>query len=315
MSDRSSKPSSLSDAAELAALAELAAELRERSLPGERLIDTHRRLADEAVERRRWCFLLEQIVEGLPINIFAKDREHRYVLANRNVRNIVGREREEVLGRTDFDILPAAGAACLRASDERLRASGGSQREELEVAQADGRTGYLYVGKRMVRFPQTGEELLVGFSIDISDRRRMEQELRDKLALIEEQRAAIRLLSTPIIEVWDRVLTAPVLGVLDSERAGRLLESLLSAVRSTGARFTILDLTGVEAMDAATAGHLLRLFGAVRLLGAEGILTGIAPAAAQAIVGLGVDLAGVTTLANLREALRYCIRRLRGGDV
>ncbi len=296
-------------------LAELVAELRERARTGERLIDTHRRLAADVEERRRRCFLLEQVIDGLPLNIFVKDHEHRYVLASKNVREIVGREREEVLGQTDFDILPAVGASRIRASDERVRTSGGPQTEEFQVLRPDGSLRDVYVGKSMLRVPETGEELLVGFSLDISDRRRTERELRDKLAVIEEQRAEIRLLSTPIIEVWDRVLTAPVLGALDGERAARLQERLLAALRSTGARFTIVDLTGVEAKDAATVGHLVRLFQAVRLLGAEGIFTGIAPAVAQTIVGLGVDLTGMTTRANLREALRYCIHRLRGADV
>ncbi|AUX46633.1 uncharacterized protein SOCE26_081390 [Sorangium cellulosum] len=89
---------------------------------------------------------------------------------------------------------------------------------------------------------------------------------------------------------------------------------LLAAVSRKGARFAILDLTGAEGLDAGTAAHLLKLIQAVRMLGAEGILTGVQPSGARAMVDLGLELAGVTALASLREGLRYCIGRMRAGD-
>ncbi|WP_438024020.1 PAS domain-containing protein [Sorangium sp. So ce233] len=294
-------------------LEELGEELRQKALPGERLIETHRRLADESRERRRRGDLLDRIAECLPINIFAKDSEHRYLLANKNVRKLAGRENTEVIGKTDFDILPEPIARTLRASDERLRANGGMQVEELAIEPAGGEKRHILVGKTLVRSEETEQEVLIGFSIDITESKRLERELRDKIALIERQRAVIRALSTPIIEVWDRVLTVPMLGALDSARAGALMEDLLADVSRRGARFAILDLTGVEAMDTGTAAHLLKLVQAIRLLGAEGIITGVPPSGAKTMVALGLDLAGVTTLASLREGLWYCMKRMRAG--
>jgi rsbT co-antagonist protein RsbR len=93
------------------------------------------------------------------------------------------------------------------------------------------------------------------------------------------------------------------------------VESVLAEVTRRGARFAIVDLTGVEAMDTATAAYLLKLIQGVRLLGAEGILTGISPSVAQAMVALGIDLARVTTLADLREGLRYCIQQMRAAAI
>jgi rsbT co-antagonist protein RsbR len=150
---------------------------------------------------------------------------------------------------------------------------------------------------------------VVGISLDVTEPKRAERELREKINLIARQQQVINALSTPIIEVWDRVLTLPMLGLFDSTRAAALMESLLAEVNRKGARFAILDLTGVEAVDTSTAAHLLKLIQALRLLGAEGIITGIQPAVAQTMVLLGLDLGKITTLANLRDALRFCMMR------
>jgi anti-anti-sigma factor len=152
---------------------------------------------------------------------------------------------------------------------------------------------------------------VLGVTLDISEAKRMEKELRAQLDLIEEQARVIRTLSTPIIEVWDGVLTLPLLGFFDSRRASAVMENLLSHIARTRARFAILDLTGVEVMDSETATHLLQLIEAIRLLGAEGIITGIQPNVSKTMVALGLELKGIVTLANLREGLHRCIRLMR----
>ncbi|MCK6592387.1 MAG: STAS domain-containing protein, partial [Polyangiaceae bacterium] len=152
---------------------------------------------------------------------------------------------------------------------------------------------------------------VVGASLNITEAKRIEQELRAKLDLIEKQQRVIRSLATPIIQVWDEVLTMPMVGMVDSMRASEVMDTLLQEVSKTRARFAIIDITGVEVMDTATVSHILRLMHAIQLLGAEGIITGIHPAIAQIIVGLGVDLAGIKTLGSLRDGLRYCMARMQ----
>jgi PAS domain S-box-containing protein len=132
--------------------------------------------------------------------------------------------------------------------------------------------------------------------------------LASQLALVQRQREVIRNLETPILQVWDKVLTVPMLGVVDSGRAARVMDDLLAAVTRDQARFAILDLTGVELVDTATAAHLLSLISAVRLLGAEGIITGIRPNVAHTVVSLGLDLSSIIAKANLREGLSFAIR-------
>ncbi|MBZ5709606.1 PAS domain-containing protein [Nannocystis pusilla] len=164
--------------------------------------------------------------------------------------------------------------------------------------------------------PVRGEDgsigLIVGLSLNVSEQREGEKELREKLLQIEHQQQVIRELSTPIIEVWDRVLTVPIIGMIDGGRASELMDNLLQAVAKTRARFAILDLTGVEEVDAGTAGHLLTLVRAVRLLGAESVITGIHPNIARTIVTLGLETAALTVRATLREALGHCIAQMSG---
>lgn len=131
-----------------------------------------------------------------------------------------------------------------------------------------------------------------------------QRELEDKLATIEMQRAAIRELSTPIIEVWDGVLCLPVVGVLDSTRSAEMTEALLQAIVEKKARCAIIDITGIQVMDTGTADHFLRMARAVRLLGANCLLTGINPAIAQTIIHMGMDLSGVITHRTMRNALQ-----------
>jgi rsbT co-antagonist protein RsbR len=152
---------------------------------------------------------------------------------------------------------------------------------------------------------------VIGVSLDVSEAQRAQDALKAKLELIERQNQVIRSLSTPILEVWDKVLTLPLLGVLDSGRTASVMQELLSRIAETGARFAILDLTGVDAVDTATAAHLLKLIQAIRLLGAEGIITGIQPTVAQTMVEIGLELQSITTRANLREGLRFCMKKLR----
>lgn len=136
-----------------------------------------------------------------------------------------------------------------------------------------------------------------------------QKELEEKLATIEVQRAAIRELSTPIIEVWEGVLCLPVVGVLDSTRSAEMTEALLGAIVEKKADCAIIDITGIQVMDTGTADHFLRMARAVRLLGASCLLTGINPAIAQTIIHMGVDLSGIVTYRTMRNALQRVVGR------
>lgn len=160
-----------------------------------------------------------------------------------------------------------------------------------------------------VRGPNGDVIGVAGLTTDITTLKRTQQELEEKLALIEEQQRTIQDLSTPIIEVWKGVVAAPVLGALNGDRADTLLERLLEYIVAKQIRYAVLDMTGALTVDAATADALSRIVQAISLLGAEALLVGLSPSVAQTIVSLGISMSSVKTLRNLEEGLRYCMQR------
>jgi rsbT co-antagonist protein RsbR len=116
-------------------------------------------------------------------------------------------------------------------------------------------------------------------------------------------------LSTPVVKLWDGVIALPMIGTLDSARTQIVMESLLQRIVETGAEIAIIDITGVPTVDTLVAQHLLKTVTAIRLMGADCIISGIRPQIAQTIVHLGIDLEGITTKATLADALAIALKR------
>lgn len=127
--------------------------------------------------------------------------------------------------------------------------------------------------------------------------------------IINRQQREMLELSTPVVKLWEGILALPMIGTLDSARTQVVMENLLQKVVDTGAQIAILDITGVPTVDTLVAQHLLKTVTALRLMGAECIISGVRPQIAQTIVHLGVDLQGVTTKANLADALALALKR------
>lgn len=138
-----------------------------------------------------------------------------------------------------------------------------------------------------------------------------EKQLRQQLDLTQQQQQAILELSTPILELWDDALALPIIGAMDAHRSQSMTEQLLSEIVKRHARFVIIDVTGVDFVDTSTADHFQRLIRAVQLLGAQCLLTGVRPAVAQAMVGLGVSLGSTSIQPSLKFGLRECMRLAR----
>ncbi|MHC4777682.1 MAG: two-CW domain-containing protein [Planctomycetota bacterium] len=119
----------------------------------------------------------------------------------------------------------------------------------------------------------------------------------------------IMSLSTPVIQVWDGVLALPLIGVLDSQRAQQAMEVVLDRVIAEKAKIVILDITGVPLVDSLVANHLAQTMTAVKLIGAEGVLTGISANVAQTLVKLGADVSDIETRSTLSEGLKYALKK------
>jgi rsbT co-antagonist protein RsbR len=120
---------------------------------------------------------------------------------------------------------------------------------------------------------------------------------------ISLQQDAIRELSTPVLQVRERLLVLPIIGMLDSRRAKQMTDSLLRAIRENRARVVVMDITGVAAVDSKVANHLIQTVAAARLMGSLVIVTGLSAEVAQSLVALGVDLAKINTMADLQGGL------------
>ena len=128
--------------------------------------------------------------------------------------------------------------------------------------------------------------------------------------VIREQQEAIRLLSTPVLQVRERLLILPMIGLIDPQRARQLTEQLLRGIRTNRAKVVVIDVTGVAALDASVANHLVQTVDAARLLGATVIVTGLSPEIAQTLVNIGVDLARMTTVGDLQGGIEEAERLL-----
>ncbi|WP_437821185.1 STAS domain-containing protein [Sorangium sp. So ce1078] len=246
--------------------------------------------------------VLRAILDNVDISAYMIDQEGLYVLHDGKGCKSAGIEPGEFIGKNVFklyesspDALPgirrALAGECVNVTNEAH--------------------DILWESWFLPMRDEHGEiAAMLGLTLGKNDVRQALVELRTKMELIERQEEVIRNLETPVIQVWERVLTLPMMGIVDSRRVARVMDDLLAAVVRTSARFAILDLTGVDMVDTATASHLFSLLRAIQLLGADGIVTGIRPTVAQTMVTLGLDLSSLTTSANLREGLRLCIRRM-----
>jgi len=137
--------------------------------------------------------------------------------------------------------------------------------------------------------------------------------------VIRQQQDALRELSTPVLQVRERLLILPIIGILDTQRAQQLTEQLLRGIRTHRAKVVVVDITGVPEIDEVVANHLVQTVDASRLMGAGVIVTGLSAEIAQTLVTIGVDLSKLTTVGDLQGGIEEAERVLgfkviRSGD-
>jgi rsbT co-antagonist protein RsbR len=138
--------------------------------------------------------------------------------------------------------------------------------------------------------------------------------VQERERIIRQQQEAIRELSTPVLQVRERLLILPIIGVLDSQRARQLTEQLLRGIRANRAKVVVIDITGVPTIDSTVANHLVQTVEASRLMGANVIITGLSSEIAQTLVTIGVDLSKVNAVGDLQGGIEEA-ERLLGYEV
>lgn len=245
---------------------------------------------------------IEAAMDGIAI----LDHQGRYSYMNEAHAKIHGYDRpEDLLGQSWMVVVP----------DELLE---WYEKEALPAFVRDRRWKGETVSKRRdgsrhpteVSLTLLDDGGIVCIVRDISQQKEAEFErLRLQNEVIAVQEAALAELSTPLIPISQQVVIMPLIGAMDSQRAQRVIETLLSGVAQTGAQVAILDITGVSIVDTQVANAFLRAAQSVKLLGAQVVLTGIRPEVAQTLIGLGVDLGSIVTRSTLESGIGYAMER------
>ncbi|MDI3283483.1 PAS domain-containing protein [Polyangium sp. 15x6] len=198
---------------------------------------------------------------------------------------------------------------------EELRAFEASRAEwftqsPYRIRRRDGRTIWVSDHAVIHRDPWT-REITHYFGFIFDSTAHIEQSIR-----LQQNELVLRKLANPVLHVWDGVLAMPVIGALDETRAAQMTDTLLQSITHGGIKVSVIDLTGLDDVDAATLEHIVRMVHAAELLGSHCLVSGISPRVAAAIVSLGLDVTKLHTFATLSAALGHALRQrnLRRGS-
>lgn len=278
----------------------------------------------EIADLRRSAAVLRAFCEALPPFMLTVDLDLTVLTINRTLSEL---PPETVLGLHALTfVAPAYHEAARQCYAEAVRTRKPSKYDSIASGPSGGQAWYTsYVSPiiedgRMTGFAVAVEDItahkmaleaarlaadkLANYAKELEEKNRL---LAVENAERERTEAALRALSTPIIQAWEGVLALPVIGSVDGQRAAQMMEMLLGEIVRTRARFAVLDLTGVETVDTATVANLLRIVRAAGLLGSQCLVSGIAPALAQTMVTAGGSAEGLQTFGKLQDALRYAL--------
>ncbi len=260
-------------------------------------------------ERRRAEEKFRAVVESAPNAMVMIDVSGTIVLTNNQVEKLFGYKRDELLGKQIEMLVPERirdRHPAMRNgffADPRPRMMGMGR--DLTGARKDGSEFPVEIGLNPIE--TTEGRFAIAAIADISER-------VDREKLLARQRDEILELSTPVMQVWDKVLALPIIGTLDSQRAGRLTENLLQKIGVDEAEWVILDISGVPTIDSQVAQNLLKTVQGARLMGADCILSGVRPETAQAMVHLGIDIGALRSRSTMRDALQLALTLRKDPD-
>jgi rsbT co-antagonist protein RsbR len=259
----------------------------------------------DLTEKQRSEKKFRDLLEGAPDALVITDAQGKIVLVNSQTEKMFGYRREELLGQPIEMLVPP-----------RFREKHPAYRSEYV---ANPRVRPMGAGLRLFGLHKDGHEIPVEISLspleteegtwttssirDVTERRLNEER-------IQQQSREIMELSTPVMQVWQGVVAAPLIGSLDSQRTQQFMERLLSRIVETNSPVALVDIMGVPTIDTQTAQHLIETVSAVRLLGAQVVLTGVRPAIAQTLVHLGIDLSDIITRSSLAAGIQVALEIL-----
>ncbi len=250
--------------------------------------------------------LLRLLVENVKdYAIVLLDTDGRILSWNPAAERLKGWTASEIVGESFARFYPSEDVAH------------GKPQQELEVAAAEGRfeddgwrmrkDSSRFWANVVITALRGADGKLRGFgkvTRDLSERKKAEDRIK------RQAQEILEMATVPIVQVWKGIVLVPLIGTLDSARTQQLMERLLDRVTETESPVAVIDITGVPTIDTQTAQHLLETVAAVRLLGADVILTGVRPVIAQTLVHIGVDLSTISTRSSLAAGLQTALELL-----
>lgn len=249
-----------------------------------------------------------QMIDGAPIGMALVGLNGLFIRVNRALGEMLGYAPEELVKLHFQDIThPDDLQIDVDLVDQVIRGEIARYDLRKRYVRKDGSVVNAVLHVSMVR-DELGEP--IHFISQIVD---MTEQERAAAAVIESQRARLAELSTPLIPLGGDIMIMPLIGAMDPERTAQVLDTLLAGIAGAGAHVAILDITGVVTVDEQVASGLLQAARAVRLLGAQMVLSGIRPDVARTLVAIGADLSGIVTYGNLQAAIAHAMKAVRRG--
>lgn len=208
----------------------------------------------------------------------------------------------ELMPKEDFESAKKIFVQALKTNQHYVR--------EYRIRNKEGKMLWIQERSQIICDQEGKIDHVSGIMFDITERKQVEAELAIKTKALSRQAREIIDISTPVIQVWEGMVATPLIGMLDSHRTQNFMEILLERIVETGSSIALVDITGVPTVDTETARHLIETITAVRLLGAEVILTGVRPPIARTLVHLGIDLSGIITRSSLAAGLSMALDML-----
>lgn len=255
--------------------------------------------------------IFHDLINNLPDSVLI-NRNGRIAYANPACHTMLGFDADELIGQQFADVAStwqADDETHFRAAFQQITAQGMWQGRS---AITNRRGEHMYNDSTMfvVPDPTMPTPAMISIHRNVTEQVQQEQErasLQERI--IAAQRAALQELSNPLIPIADHVLVMPLIGTIDTARSQELMETLLEGIAQQQAHTAILDITGVKIVDTQVAHALIHTAQAVRLLGAQLIMSGISPAMAQTLVQLGINLNGIITYSTLQAGIEHALQR------